>query len=420
MEGFRRIRSAALRALLLAVLLFIPWRSSYPTGSDWNVVALLARDHSYNWLAWLPQALGAKLGQALWGVRPFLDEEAASQLLRDYMTDLEEARALEDRIDANFADPARPDPMTASASLRQERDELRRRLGERQTLAESVLEGQLAAVLADLGFGVAGQILPPVAMRLTELPRVLVVSPRDEIRYKISIGLDPMPLDAAVALEARIEERLDVSALVLPIGGIALYPAMVLETGNIASLADTFAHEWLHHYLFAFPLGQAWDYDSEARVINETLASLFAREVAPQLLRRYYPELAPAASLQRVALVARTGFDYGAEMDRTRRRVDSLLMDGAVEEAETYMEERRQAFVANGFAIRRLNQAWFAFYGGYQAAERGAGGADPVGPALRQLRARSASLHDWVVQLRGITTTEQLLDLLAASARTDA
>ncbi len=413
---FRQIRSAALRALLLATLLFMPWRSSYPTGSDWNVVALLARDHSYNWLAWLPPALGAKLGQALWGVRPFLDEAAASQLLRDYMADLKQAQALEARIAAMHADPDEADPAAAGASLRHERDDLRRRLGERQTLAESVLEGQLAAVLIELGFGVAGQLLPPVAMRLTELPRVLVVSPRDEIRYEISIGLDPLPPASAVALEARIEERLDVAALVIPIGGIALYPAMVLETGNIASLADTFAHEWLHHYLFAFPLGQAWDYDSEARSINETVASLFAQEVAPLLLRRYYPELAPATTLRRVALAGQTGFDYGAEMDRTRRRVDSLLADGEVEAAEAYMEQRRQRFVANGFAIRRLNQAWFAFYGGYQSAERGAGGADPVGPALRELLARSASLHDWVVQLRGITTTAQLLTLLEGSA----
>lgn len=410
-----RVNRAALRALLLVALLFIPWRSSYPTGNEWNVVALLARDHSYNWLAWLPPALGAKLGQALWDVRPFLDEAAASQLLRDFVADLAQAQALEARIAAIYADPARTDPAAAGASLRRQRDDLRRRLGERQTLAESVLEGQLAAVLVDLGFGVAGQVLPPVAMRLTELPRVLVVSPRDEIRYAISIGLDPLPLDEVVALEARIEERLDVAALVVPIGGIALYPAMVLESVNIASLADTFAHEWLHHYLFAFPLGQAWDYDSEARAINETVASLFAQEVAPLLLQRYYPELAPAATLQRVAHTGQTGFDYGAEMDRTRRRVDGLLADGEVEAAEAYMERRRQRFVANGFAIRRLNQAWFAFYGGYQSAERGAGGADPVGPALRELLARSESLHDWVVQLRGITTTAQLLALLEES-----
>ncbi|MDE0608989.1 MAG: hypothetical protein OXH77_03630 [Anaerolineaceae bacterium] len=413
-----RLRRVLFHASLLLILLLLPLRSTLPAGTRWNTVALLARDHSYNWLAWLPSALGAKLGQALWGLRPFMDEAAASQFLRDYVAELRGLQALETQIEALYSDAAQSDPYTASAGLRSRRDVIRQHLRERQGLAESVLEGQLAALLVDLGFAVAGQVLPPVAMRLTSLPQVLVVSPRDEIRYEISIGLEPLPLDEAVALEGRIEERLDASALVLPIGGIALYPAMILESASIATLADTFAHEWLHHYLFAFPLGQAWDYDSEARVINETVASLFAQEAAPRLLRRYYPELArPAASRQRVALSDQGVFNFGAEMDRTRRRVDELLERGEVEAAEDWMEGQRQRFVANGYAIRRLNQAWFAFYGGYQSEAQGPGGDDPVGPALRELLARSHSLHDWVVSLRGITTTEQLLALLEQSRR---
>lgn len=411
-----RLRRVLFHASLLAFLLLLPLRSTLPTGTRWNTAALLARDHGYNWLAWLPSALGAKLGQALWGLRPFLDERGASQFLRDYVAALAELQALEARIEALYSDAAQSDPLAASAGLRSQRDPLRQRLRERQDLAESALEGQLAALLVDLGFAVVGQVLPPVAMRLTPLPQVLVVSPRDEIRYEISIGLEPLPLDEAVALERRIEERLDASALVLPIGGVALYPAMVLETANIATLADTFAHEWLHHYLFAFPLGQAWDHDSEARVINETLASLFAQEVAPMLLRRYYPELAPpAATRRRVALRDQGGFDFGAEMDRTRRRVDDLLARGEVEAAEAWMEQQRQRFLAAGYAIRRLNQAWFAFYGGYQSAAQGPGGDDPVGPALRELRTRSDSLHDWVVALRGVTTTARVLELLEES-----
>ncbi len=411
-----RLRRVLFHLTLLAFLLLLPLRSTLPGGTRWNTAALLARDHSYNWLAWLPSALGAKLGQALWGLRPFMDEIAASQFLRDYLADLGELQALEARIEALYSDATQSDPLSASAGLRSQRDAIRQHLRGRQNLAESVLEGQLAAVLVDLGFAVAGQVLPPVAMRLTALPQVLVVSPRDEIRYEISIGLEPLPLDVAVALEGQIEERLDASALVLPIGGIALYPAMVLESASIATLADTFAHEWLHHYLFAFPLGQAWDYDSEARVINETVASLFAQEVAPLLLRRYYPELAPPAAIrQRVAFSNQGSFNFGAELDRTRRRVDELLARGEVEAAEAWMEGQRQRFVANGYAIRRLNQAWFAFYGGYQSAAQGPGGDDPVGPALRELLARSDSLHDWVVSLRGITTTEQLLDLLEES-----
>ena len=41
----------------------------------------------------------------------------------------------------------------------------------------------------------------------------------------------------------------------MPLGGIALYPSMVLETASIPAALDTISHEWLHHYLFFFPLG---------------------------------------------------------------------------------------------------------------------------------------------------------------------
>ncbi len=411
----RALRPTVFRLLLLLLLLYGTQRSSLPTGTRWNTVALAARDYHYDWLAWIPGALGTKLGQALWGLRPWLDEESAGQFLRDYLAGVTRVQELEAEIEMRHMDPEQADPQGAAAARRQEREALRERLRERQSLAESVLEGQLAAILVDLGFGVAGQVVPPVAMRFTELPRVLVVSPRDEIRYEISLGLRPMPLDEVIALEAQLEARENLSALVVPVGGIALWPAMVLESGDLAALAETFAHEWLHHYLFAFPLGQAWDYDSEARVINETLASLFGKAVAPLLLRRHYPEPASGATLQRVAHAGQATFDYGAAMDVTRRRVDALLAAGEVKAAEDYMERRRRLFVANGYGIRRLNQAWFAFYGGYQADAQGPGGADPVGPALRELLARSPSLHDWVVQLRGVTTRAQLLDLLGGA-----
>ena len=41
-------------------------------------------------------------------------------------------------------------------------------------------------------------------------------------------------------------------------------------------------------------------------------------------------------------------FDFRLEMRKTRIRADELLEDGKIEEAEAYMEERRQVFVAEG------------------------------------------------------------------------
>ncbi len=51
------------------------------------------------------------------------------------------------------------------------------------------------------------------------------------------------------------------------------------------------------------------------------------------------------------------------------------------------MELRRQVFVDHGYIIRKLNQAYFAFYGAYADSPVSAAGEDPVGEAVRELRA---------------------------------
>ncbi len=79
-------------------------------------------------------------------------------------------------------------------------------------------------------------------------------------------------------------------------------------------------------------------------------------------------------------------FDFNAEMHVTRVRADELLAQGKIEEAEQYMEARRKVFWDNGYQIRVLNQAYFAFHGAYADVPGGAAGEDLVGPAVRKLR----------------------------------
>ena len=95
-------------------------------------------------------------------------------------------------------------------------------------------------------------------------------------------------------------------------------------------------------------------------------------------------------------------------MHATRVTVDALLAAGKVLEAETYMEQRRQIFVKNGYYIRKLNQAYFAFYGAYADVPGGAAGEDPVGPAVRALRAESKSLADFLNRIAWMTSFDQL------------
>ncbi|MDL1900148.1 hypothetical protein FBR02_05195 [Anaerolineae bacterium CFX9] len=399
--------------------------STLPLGDQWTAVGVMVGSRQFDYVGWEIGALAAKVDSTLWGVHPFMSEADRSAYVRAYMDDLARAHRLENQVAVVYANPEVADPEAESAALRAERDALRADLAARQTLAEAILEGQVSSVLVDLGFGVAGQLVPPMAMRFTQVPNLLIVSPRDAIRFDVSINLYAQPVDEQAALEARIDEAQNVSSLIVPLGGIALYPAMILETTSVAYALEVFAHEWLHHYLFLFPLGLFYDFAGETRIINETTANLFGREVGRLVLERYYPDLVPPPPAPRDPNAAPPPtpnpgtpppFNYGAEMHETRVTVDALLAEGRIEEAEAYMEERRQVFVNNGYMIRKLNQAFFAFYGGYQSGTPGEGGSDPIGPAVQAIRDASASIHDWIVVMRSITTRDELLAVRDAMA----
>jgi hypothetical protein len=85
-----------------------------------------------------------------------------------------------------------------------------------------------------------------------------------------------------------------------------------------------------------------------------------------------------------------------------------LLAAGKINDAEAYMEARRQFFWQNGYQIRKLNQAYFAFHGAYADTPGGAAGEDPVGPAVRALREQSKSLADFLDTISWMTSFEQL------------
>ena len=103
-------------------------------------------------------------------------------------------------------------------------------------------------------------------------------------------------------------------------------------------------------------------------------------------------------------------FDFAGEMRETRRRVDELLAEGAIQEAEAYMEERRQIFVDNGYPIRVLNQAYFAFYGTY--AENAAS-VSPIASELRQVRVDSSDVGQFIKRVRGFGDYQSFLSYVA-------
>ena len=78
------------------------------------------------------------------------------------------------------------------------------------------------------------------------------------------------------------------------------------------------------------------------------------------------------------------------------------------------MEARRQFSWEQGYGLRKLNQAYFAFYGSYNDQPGGgASGSDPVGPAVRRLWARSPDLKTFIDTIRGVRSFEDLQEKLS-------
>jgi hypothetical protein len=186
---------------------------------------------------------------------------------------------------------------------------------------------------------------------------------------------------------------------------------MVMRTTALDWLSDTIAHEWTHNWLTLQPLGLNYDTSPELRTMNETTASIAGHEISILVLKRYYPELNAGYAIHEGSLpvsTAQASFNFNSEMHITRVHVDELLAQGNINEAEIYMEQRRQFFWKNGYAIRKLNQAYFAFYGAYAETPGGPAGEDPVGPAVRLLRQQSATLTNFMKTIAQMDSFAQL------------
>jgi len=405
--------------LLLAVMLLNLTAEGSPPGSlDTQVRRLLAGER-FDFVSWELEALLEKAAHALVAPQRYMEEPARHDFFLEYLELVADVKRLDLEIQRIYTDPGIEDPETETAPLRAYLAGLRAEEDVRQPLAESILEEQTACVLVDEGFGVLGQEIPPVSSRFTPLPLLLVISPRDRIENILSLGLrHGMDTAQREAAEELIDTSFDVSSLVTGIGGLAAYPAMLLESSSLNWVVEVTAHEWTHHYLIPRPLG--WNYEAapETRTINETVASIVGKEIGRHMVARYYPEHlppepepTPGQQAQPLPPSEPPAFDFRAEMRQTRIHVDELLAAGKIEAAEAYMEKRRQEFVARDYYIRKLNQAYFAFHGAY-ADEPGAAGADPIGPAVQELRTRSPDLSTFVRRIARLTTLAELQLLL--------
>jgi len=391
-------------------------------GDEEDLARAHTRDIEFEYLSWIVDAARVKAEAGAAGVPGYMDREASRIAVSDYLLLTQKIIRAEDALNRIYADPAIADKDAAASLIRDTVQDLHVRQGELAPLVEGVLQVQVGEVAADLGLAALGQPIPAVLYRSTAVPDALVVSPRGQIRQSANISIRAdLPIEQQAALEQRVEKGLDVSALVVPVGGIGVYPTMIMRTTDRRWLVSTIAHEWTHNYLQLRPLGLLYDHTPELRTMNETTADIAGTEIGDAVMLRFYPGIVAVRPPDPMKMSFRgrlpdptdadpPPFDFRSEMHTTRVTVDALLASGRILEAEEYMEQRRRSFVDHGYFIRRLNQAYFAFYGAYADIPGGPAGKDPVGPAVRALRARSASLADFVNRMAWMTSFVQLQD----------
>ena len=406
--------------LALTILALLTGYSNPSLTDKIEKVRTYTRQIEFNYVSWMTDAALLKMRAASIGAPYTLEHAAQKQIVSEYLRNTQSILEKEYFLEQLYADASITDKELASQTLRAELAEQYARQKELAPLAESILQDQVSQVIAELGLTVIGQPVPNVWYHSTPLPMALIVSPRDHIEQTANISVTTdLTLDEQAALESKVDQGLNTSSLVVGIGGVGVYPTMVMRTTNLNWTLSTVAHEWIHNYLTLRPLGILYSETPELRTMNETTASIAGDEIGALVIKQFYPELMTASDSTLSLISApfdhpepgdflRPPFDFREAMHETRITADAFLAEGKIEEAEAYMESRRAIFLQNGYLLRKINQAYFAFHGAYADSPGGAAGQDPVGPAVRALREQSDSLADFVNTISWMTNFEQL------------
>ncbi|MFC2021351.1 hypothetical protein ACFLU1_06195 [Chloroflexota bacterium] len=367
----------------------------------------IVKPYRFSIAAWELRTIPQETGQWLFGEQEEINDEF--QVVTDYFTSVKRIKTLKSEIAAANAS----DKGSVLTPLEDELDSLQERKIALAGTVEKIINKQIKDILTQQGiFNPVAELeisFPPVSFKLEELPHLLVISPRDKIESMKEIVLEQSLLQQEKeAIEAKAD-GLGVSSLVVGLGGIATYPALVDSEASLRFTIDTTTEEWLHQYLAFKPLGFLYVLDLtglsrnyEIATINESLAGMVSKEIGAMVYEKYYSEYE-----NDVNQMPESEFDFNLEMREIRKTVDAYLSRGEIKQAEEFMEQKRQYLVSMGHYIRKLNQAYFAFHGTYAHS---VAFISPIGVELRELRDQSASLKDFLDTVSVMTSRQELKD----------
>ncbi|MCC6456495.1 MAG: hypothetical protein IT328_16180 [Caldilineaceae bacterium] len=399
------------RGAVLLVALLLLGGSSIPAGlARYRSFSLAIAGYEWDIVGWEAQAIWEKVNAAIAQPAGDLPPAVATMGVQEYLARAARMGEIERELARRASIAPGELSVPSDAELLLELADVRAQQEAVRPQIEQVIERQVNSELEMDGFvGIGQRVWPPVSFTFVEPPKKLVVSRRDRIETIYSQMLEAaITLDEIEQTEGEIRQQYNAVGYITDIGGLGAFPTMVVDRASLRWVLSTVAHEWTHNYLVFYPLG--WNYftSQDLTTMNETVAEIVGNEVGDQTLARYYPELVPPLQPEPVAPPAMTEplpFDFQIEMRQTRLEVDRLLAEGDVAGAEAYMEERRLDFVANGYPLRVLNQAYFAFHGSYGTSPAS---TSPIGPNLARLRELMPDLKTFLETVRGFTSVEEL------------
>ncbi len=372
----------------------------------------IVKPYRFSITKWEFRTIPHEVNQLIFGRYEKPDDEVRT--VNEYFSVIERIKNLKSEINAINAKNKQGDLALLEAELSQ----LHQRKTALEKTVEKIIEKQVRENLAQQGiFNPIDKYLrlrvsfPPVNFNFGKPPYLLVISPRDRIESMREIALQPsISLKEIEDIEAKAN-KLGISSLVVELGGYSTYPSFVTSDASLRFTIDTATEEWVHQYLVFKPLGFLYLLDLigvrrnyDIATMNETLASMVSKEIGAIIYEKYYLQHESDANQNQVA---ESGFDFSREMREIRRAVDNYLAQGEVEQAEEFMEQKRQYLASMGHHIRKLNQAYFAFHGAY--ADRPAF-ISPIGVELKKLRSQSASLKDFLNTVAAMTSRQNLRD----------
>ena len=367
------------KCLLLILIIFV---TQSPDVKQFTNINLAAGEHSFSIIGWELKHLPEKWIHKVWtqipGNKPTLEEKIT--LIDEYFE------------------------LTQSINLLYQQNQPPKKLNYDKELLRSRVEQSIETAISETALNedldiMWGFIFPPVDIKLGSPPGIIVTSPKNELKLTNSKIVDGQLTNSQRnVIEQKFEKLEYSSALVDNIAGLGTYPAIVSDQNSLKEIFNTAAHEWLHNYWLFHPLGRNMWKSTEMYTINETAANIAGDEIgikAYELLFGKIPETNNVSSKKQ---------DFFFQtMKETRVQTEKFLKSGKISEAEDYMEKQRVLINSNGYNIRKINQAYFAFRGKYGDSPAS---NTPIYSQLVELRQNCLTLGEFITKISKISSYE--------------